>query len=703
MKTLITLILFTSITCGFSQIKDIDSLSSVLAFQKQDSAKVNTSIKIIKALYETEEYDIALKHIIESERLSTELNYIEGLTETIYHKALIHTKKNNYTNAISEYNKAKILYTSLDDTLGVANVNNSIGLIEIKKENYLKGIQHCLFAIKVLENNDNSKKTLLPTYTSLAKAYYHVGMYDNAIMFNLKTLEIQRKLKEEKAQNITHVKLANLYAIKNEHQKAITHYENVLKIVKKQDTLRAYIYPKLGGEYLKVNNFNAAEKSLITGYNLNRKAKNNGNYLTALNNLAHLNSHKNRLKIVKKQFTEIETIAKKTDNKKELLKYYQLRKTLDSINQNFEKAFVWQNKYHTLKNSINKAHAIKSLNLKNSIEASNIDNQFINDSINAVNFKSNNTISKENSPLITQNRAALEQQEEAQKDNTILYSLIAALIVISSLFIFMYFVQKKHIKYAQELEKKNTKIKLQNKAFIEKINQLENTNHVKNKLFSIVSHDLKDALASINGFFDLLKEDSLSKKEFNKLVPKTSEDATNASLLLHNLLNWAKSQLQSLEPKPSIFNVQEVFIEKIKFFDRRMKNKGIILKNNSQPDFTYADQSMFEIIIQNLLANALKFCKEGDTITISNSSNEDNNCIVSITDTGIGISEENIDKLFNDSNFSTDGTHNEKGTGLGLSICKELITLNNGEIWVESKLNEGSSFHIKLPKSQVVT
>ncbi|MDX1318349.1 MAG: ATP-binding protein, partial [Xanthomarina gelatinilytica] len=105
-----------------------------------------------------------------------------------------------------------------------------------------------------------------------------------------------------------------------------------------------------------------------------------------------------------------------------------------------------------------------------------------------------------------------------------------------------------------------------------------------------------------------------------------------------------------------------------------------------------------EIIIQNLLTNAIKFSKKGDTITIANQISNGKS-IISISDTGVGISKENQQKLFKNSSFTTVGTQNEKGTGLGLTICKELVDLNHGKIWVESDLNVGTTFYVELPKS----
>ena len=102
---------------------------------------------------------------------------------------------------------------------------------------------------------------------------------------------------------------------------------------------------------------------------------------------------------------------------------------------------------------------------------------------------------------------------------------------------------------------------------------------------------------------------------------------------------------------------------------------------------------------QNLLTNAVKFSQPGDMITVSNHISN-GSCIISVSDTGVGISEENIDKLFKNNTFTTTGTKNEKGTGLGLSICKELVELNKGKIWVESTVNVGSTFYVQLPKSK---
>ena len=505
--------------------------------------------------------------------------------------------------------------------------------------------------------------------------------------FYLKALGLQMKLNDSKGINESHSKLAELYSNKKEHRKAIEYYEKVLKSSESNnDSIRGYVFSKLGGEYLMFNDYDKATKYLIQGYNINTRTKNKAGLLLTLNNLGDLNLKQGRLNIAEKQLLDAGEIAKSLNNKIELLRHYKSMKSLDSTRQRFDRAFVWQREYYELNTSLKKT---KIKPVTSTEKPTNIELNTNSGSQPEVNVSTDKVTLADN----------VEMNKALDKYKIILYALLAALIVVSALLVFTYLKRNSSIKDLQELEEKNVKIELQNEAFSEQTKHLENVNNVKDKLFSIVSHDLKDSLSSINGFIDLLKDGSLTREEFDDLIPELSENANNASLLLFNLLNWSKSQMQSLEPKPSLFDIQEVFESKVKLVDQRMESKGITLVDHTLRDFAYADRSMFEIVIQNLLANALKFCKNGDTITVSNYISN-GSCIVSIADTGIGVSKENLSKLFKNNSFTTMGTNNEKGTGLGLSICKELVELNHGKIWVESTQGIGSTFYVQLPKSR---
>ena len=662
-----------------AQNKELDSLTLQLAFQKPDTAKVNTSVRLIEILYNQKDYKKAIMFIDESERLAQSIKYDKGIAQVIYYKALIFANKDDYYNAIDNFNRSKQIFSRIKDTLGLAMVNDGIGMIEINRGNFKKGIEASLTAIKVFEEN-YLFKNLSTAYNNLATAYFESDKIDESLEYNFKALEVRERLKDTINLSTTYRNIATLYSLKKEHEKAITYYNKVLLLLDSAENnldLRGEILPKIGQEYLNLKNYLKAAEFLVAGARLNRRIDNKEGLLQALSGLAQLNLVKKRFDLVEAQLTEATLIAKDLNNESELLRNYELNMKLDSAKGNFQSAFMWQREYQKLKDKVFKR-------------------EYVSAGLTETDYKTDES----NEKLLEEQRIKDEANlARIKKLKLISYILVGAFVIASTFLLLIYLKRRSRINYTRELEEKNKQIQLQNEAIIAQSKNLEEINVVKDKLFSIVSHDLKDSISSIKAFIDLLKEGSLSNEEFNDLIPELSENADNASLLLYNLLNWSKSQMESLEPKPEYFNIQEVFKDKIKLVDQKVEKKKIVLNDETIPDTVYADRSMVEIIVQNLLTNAVKFCNEGDIITLSNQV-INGRCQFYIKDTGVGISKENQDKLFKDSTFTTIGTTNEKGTGLGLNICKDLVELNHGRIWLESSLNKGSKFYVELPRGR---
>ena len=211
MKRLIILAAFFAILSGYAQTKEIDSLAIQLAFQKQDSSKVDTSIHLINALYKAQDYQKALSYISETEQLSIAINYTKGIAAANYFQALIYANKNDYFNAIDHFNKSKQLYTELNDALGVAKVSNSIGLIEIKRGNYKTGLLNSLSAIRIFEDQ-NLHEDLSLAYNNLAKAYFNTNQIDKSLEFNLKALTVRERLKDSAGIKTSTKNIALLYS-----------------------------------------------------------------------------------------------------------------------------------------------------------------------------------------------------------------------------------------------------------------------------------------------------------------------------------------------------------------------------------------------------------------------------------------------------------------------------------------------------------
>lgn len=681
MKQLITLTAFLfTIFSSSGQTKEQDSLVMQFAFQKLDSTKVDTSIELIKSFYESQDYQKALGYISQSEKLSTSLNYHRATAQIKYYKALIYAQNNDYFNAIDNYNTSLRLYNQLQDSLGIAKVNNSIGLIEIKRGNYNRGLRYSLSAIDIFESK-NLRIELSSAYNNLAEAYFKTNQIDKALEFNTKALQVREQLKDSSGIKVSTKNIAILYSMRKEHRRAIEYFERLLSYLNPQDNndqfIRGEILPRIGDEYLQFNDYQKAANYLLEGLRLNRSTDNKSGILRSLNSLAQLNFQQRKVRLAEIQLNEAYSLTRQVSDNEQLLKNYKLRVAVDSTKGDFRNAFRWQREYHDLRSKIEKESATPLVTEDDPYEIVPP------------------TITPADDDILPVDSKKLKQFK------LLTYILGGALLLVLIAYIITLISGKSRKEQLEELEETNKQYKLQNDSILEQTRHLEEMNQVKDRLFSIVSHDLKDSITGVKAFLDLLREDSISQEEFDELIPELSENADNAAALLMNLLNWSKSQMQNLEPKPELFNIQDVFQDKMNLIQKKVEQKNIILLDESIKDFVYADKSMIEIVIQNLLANAVKFSRVGDVITVSNRE-RNGNVLICIEDTGVGISKENQEKLFKNSGFTTRGTSAEKGTGLGLSICKQMVELNYGKIWVESEPNLGSKFFVELPKAKPI-
>ncbi len=269
--------------------------------------------------------------------------------------------------------------------------------------------------------------------------------------------------------------------------------------------------------------------------------------------------------------------------------------------------------------------------------------------------------------------------------------------------------QANNLKEINELlEERQDKIQRQSEKLNKQANslkkantQLEELNATKNKFFSIIAHDLKNPFQAIFGFSELLMrnfEDFEEQQRFEllEMIKISSESAYN---LLENLLQWARTQTNRIKYAPTNINLPEIIKQNIILSKGSAEKKNITLNGIYEANnIVYADINMVNLIIRNILSNAIKFTNDNGFITISCSDINKEESLVSIIDTGIGISDENIKKLFRiDEYFSTTGTAGENGTGLGLIICKEFIEKNGGTLKIDSKIGKGTTFSFTLP------
>ncbi len=230
--------------------------------------------------------------------------------------------------------------------------------------------------------------------------------------------------------------------------------------------------------------------------------------------------------------------------------------------------------------------------------------------------------------------------------------------------------------------------------------RLKELNATKDKLFSIIAHDLRSPFSAILGFSELLidKTEDFDVAESEKYLGIINSSAKNTLILLDNLLNWAKAQTGQLSYKSEKINLSSMVQNIFDISTPIAKTKSISLNYNQTDDIeVYADVNMLNIVLRNLMCNAIKFTNSNGKIVIYAVKNQ-NNIEVTVSDNGVGMNEETLNQLFKiDSNITTAGTADEKGSGLGLILCKEFIEKQGGKIWVESELGKGSNFKFTLP------
>lgn len=273
--------------------------------------------------------------------------------------------------------------------------------------------------------------------------------------------------------------------------------------------------------------------------------------------------------------------------------------------------------------------------------------------------------------------ALLETQTQQQ-----LFFLVAAIILAILLISFLIFLQR-------------------NKKRVERQKiELGQLNATKDKLFAILSHDLRSPVASLKNYMMLIKWGALSQTEFAESAQGLNLQVSNVHTMLENVLNWSISQMGGMHPKITKTTIFSIIEEQIQLLETVAEAKNILVENQIPPEASLlVDKNHLMIIVRNLLQNALKFTDSGGKITF-NFLGKDEKSVIEVKDNGIGMSEEKLINLFQlEKNTFSTGTANEQGTGLGLVLVKDLVEINNGKIIVKSELGKGTIFEVSLPKA----
>lgn len=285
-----------------------------------------------------------------------------------------------------------------------------------------------------------------------------------------------------------------------------------------------------------------------------------------------------------------------------------------------------------------------------------------------------------------------QQQTSAIRRQELIQNILVVVAVLSV--ILLYSVYR-----SSQRRKRINRLLLEHQEEIKRRSlELEQLNQVKDKFFSIISHDLRSPMTALGGTLDLLNKKQLTPEEFATLTQALRIQFNHTRTLINNLLDWTLLQMDKLNVQHVPVHLAAMTEESFEAL-RNLYPKNIRLENRINPAFTgVGDPNILSLVLRNLILNAIKFTETGGMVWVE-ASEQGDEIIISVGDNGIGIQPDTQQFLFTKtSSYSTRGTANEKGTGLGLILCKEFVEKNGGRIWMESTPGVGSTFYFTLPK-----
>ncbi len=288
------------------------------------------------------------------------------------------------------------------------------------------------------------------------------------------------------------------------------------------------------------------------------------------------------------------------------------------------------------------------------------------------------------------------QQQLISNQRWLTILLAAGIILLMGFIMVLSRLRSIQTKTNQTLEEKNRAIELQREEMQAQAEYLHYLNKLKSKLFSVISHDLRGPIATLQSLLDLVTSKIMTQEEFLSVSDKVKGNLNVTQRTLDNLLNWSLSQMEGIRTEKKALNIKVCIDEASRLLTDIAEQKSICIANTTEEAIkVWADPNQLQLILRNLIHNAVKFSKaEGHVEIFAFTSN--NYCSVTVKDSGIGMTEEEVNMILGQEHFTKRGTQQEKGTGLGLLLCKEFIKHNGGELSIKSQHGHGTEISFTL-------
>ncbi len=585
-------------------------------------------------------YADALKHFLSSLKIRQELNLEPEVARSLTSIGLTYSRLKSHLKAIKYFQQALELIPEKTDPLGKAYVYILLGNTQRENLDPTNALESYSKALEYRSKTSNTLQ-IAQANRSIANAYSDIENFSLARLHLNQALTLLNSINDEKTSGEILNELGNIAVKEGKSTQAIDFFQRALNIFSKFDdsSRKGLCFRKIGEIQTELGNFSDAFENLNNALSIGYKTEN--------------------WKLVELTHLALNGYYAAKGNYKEALQNYQLHiRIRDSLQNLVQQEAIWQARLDL--ELVEKSEEIKKI---------------------------------EGEVEYLRNEAKVKSIQLKQQ------KLIRNFLAIISLSILILALVSAYSFWT--IRRNNKQLQLTNSMLAQSQSELQQNIQTKDKLFSIIAHDLRSPFNAILGLTDILSTQARTMsgekvQELSRIINDTSLKLLN---LIDNLLHWSRSQTGRLNLNPQKIPLGQLVAEVVDILTVQAGNKGVIIENRVDSRITaFADYDTISTVIRNLISNAIKYSLKNGVVAISAFPAAEM-VLVTISDNGVGIDPENIGKLFRvNENITTKGTNQESGTGLGLIICKEFIEKNGGTISVDSKLNEGTRFTISLPK-----
>jgi signal transduction histidine kinase len=622
----------------YSQVQSRqDSLMNLL-----DDASPEEKIEIFCELSETywqSSYDTSLLMAIHAHTLALKIDNKQLIARSLNMTGNAYYLMGDFPNSMDHYLQALAIREDLGDSNSIARSFNNIGAVYVQMKDHQRALYYLKKAEVIFEKLQDEVH-LFSIMNNIGALYKENAKYDTAYQYLTRAYEIALRTQNEDNASIALTNLGETALSMGLLKQSLEHQTKALGISRKlgNRAMMATIYTNLGKTYLETKNYQLAFDAFQKSLDLS---------------------------------IEVNSLPDLLENYRYLAEYYDIQK-------DHKQALHYYRLYASIKDSINSQEAMGRIKEMENLSQSKAMQQEI------------ELLRKDNE---------ISNLKATRLKNTIFF-LAAVSLMIVLLFVVYYQKNKLKRETTRLLEEKNKQLEKANLKLQNSEKHLKELNSTKDKFFSIIGHDLRNPLNALLGFSELISGNSrdYTSEEIQRYSKIINEAAKNIHLLVENLLEWSRSQSGNIDYQPEKTDLRPMVLEIFKVFEIHADKKEVKLVSEIPEDISVtADRNLLSTILRNLISNAVKFTPNGGQVRIFCEKN-DSEITISVEDTGIGMSEKQLDNLFRlNDNVTMPGTSEEKGTGLGLLLCKEFVDMHKGRIWASSKPKKGSTFSFTLP------